>query len=186
MTTTKLRTEVYRPATPALGLTGAYATNAPADTVTVPNGNGLAGSAGDIVELVPDQGLAGDFSAFKVHITSNAVNNTSRFFGVLLNDVAATDASVLVCIRGKVYAQIEEGNPISHVNPGLVMDSGSTTNDRAATGVGDIATTGSGAGLYSSFKIIAMAHAPVVSDGLNPVIFNGIEGLGIAIGPVGS
>lgn len=186
MTTIKLRTEVYRPATPALGLTGAYATSAPADIVTVPNGNALSGSAGDIVELVPDNSLAGDFSAFKVHVSNGAVTNTSRFFGVLLNDVAASDASVLVCIRGKVYAQVEESSPISQANPGLIMDSAATTNDRAVTSVGDIATTGTGAGLYSSFKIIAMAHAPVTADGLNPVTFNGIEGLGIAIGPVGS
>lgn len=151
--------------------------------VRVPNivGGGQANTAGDIVELIladasSDSDL--DFASYQENITDGDARDTMKFYGVHVADVAATDGDALICIRGKLPVNIEEGtSPITRTSPFCVMDSGTTTDDAAATSYADVTAS-------QSYKCIAQAMESVggagAGDGANVTIclFNGIEGFG--------
>lgn len=189
--------QMYSSASPALG---PGIDEGAVNSVVIRNSNGLAHTAGDIVELEinslggSDATTSGtdfveqtDFSGYFNHVSSTTQANGARLFGVILEDTTASSEFAKVCLRGKVLVNIEEASAIDNRSAArpMIMDSAATTDDNACTSFNNATTTGA-TGFHSSIKVVALAVAIVAADGPQLALFNGIEGFGTVLGPVGS
>jgi len=147
-------------------------------------------SIGDVVRLTSGYSLTSGNGAGIPGVTKAGVVNTDNLankfgiFGVCLEDAAA-NGHVRVCLRGRVWCQVEKDATAITANTELIVGGAETTSTHSLMVASDL-NASAATEQATSRKIVALSEeagdATVDTEDHIWVLFNGVEGFGTYVG----